>query len=233
MRQFTNKEFRSFKGPLLWPRTLSDFAFEDCSFYSCSIGHRHSKDFSRRTIVRNTTLRNCKVLTKSIIGPGQFDNVQLHNVVGAEVFVLGALYKHVKLSGKFDSLILHGMPNLETLPEDRAAYWRSCDGFYENCDWALDISEAEFLYFEIRARAVPSKLVLRDPKSQVIVRAEEIAGGRWRQLPLGTQVRSQFQNWEFGGQGDLVLVAPRRNKHAYEEIMNDIDILCSEGIARP
>lgn len=232
MKTIEGQTFKSWKGPLLWPRILGDVTLRRCKFLSCSIGHRHSKDYSRRTVVRHVSLLDCEVQSKTMLGPAQFENVEVSNVLGSETFVLGALYRNVKLSGRLGSVILHGMPNLSTPAEDRAAYWQRCDAYYTDVDWALDISAAEFFYFEVRARAVPAHLIIRDPETQAIIPADSMHNARFGKIPLGPQVLAMIEKWRFGSQGDLLIVAPKRNKDVFAEVMRDISVLRAEGLAQ-
>lgn len=231
--KISNKSIRSYKGPLLWPCTVGDVEVTGCTLTACSIGFRHSKDFKRRTIVRNVVMKDCRIESKTLIGPAQIENVQLENILGYEVFVLGALYKHVIMKGKFDAIVIHGLPNLETPREDRVRYWALCDQFYADCDWALDISKAEFASFDIRLRGIPADLVVRDPETQIEVRMEKIVEGRWRSIPLSDIVQAKFRMWENGGGEDLLIVAPKRNKKDFAAVMGDIRLLRDAGIAEP
>lgn len=233
MKHIANRAIQSYKGPWLLARTLGNVEIVDCSFAGCSIGYAHSKDFKRRTIVRNVTIRDCKVLSRSLLGPAQFENICVENITGCEVFVLGAVFKHVRMRGKFDAVVIHGLPNLQTPLDARPSYWKLCDEFYANCDWALDISEAEFGNFDIRLRGVPARLVVRDPETQAVIKAEKIADGRWRGMPLGGLAQFQLKMWESGGGEDLIIVAPKRNKAGFTEVLDDIRKLREAGIAEP
>lgn len=233
MKRIENKAIRSYKGPLIWPRTVGDVEVVGCTLNGCSIGYRHSKDFKRRTIVRNVTIKDCRIESNTLLGPAQFENLHIENVTGCEVFVLGALYKHVQMKGRFDAVVIHGLPNLQTLGKDRPQYWALCDEFYANCDWALDISKAEFANFDIRLRGVPAHLVVRDPETQIVVKREKLIEGAWRDMPMSGLVLAHFKMWESGGGEDLVIVAPKRNKKNFENVMADIRRLREFGIAEP
>src|SRR5262249_45750793 len=49
-------------------------------------------------------------------------------------------------------------------------------------DWALDITEAQFADFEIRG--ISSRLIRRDPATQVVVTRDKALADAWRTLDL-------------------------------------------------
>lgn len=144
------------------------------------------------------------------------------------------MLKHVKLKGKFDSWMLHGIADVDMLgsPSKASEYLSRSDKYYASCDWALDISEAEFFDFSIRTREVPVDLLRLDPETQVIVRAPKIRDGSWIGLVKENgYVDIGFKLWVNEGQmGDLVVVAPKRNPLIFQEVMADIKCLRAAGI---
>jgi hypothetical protein len=231
MKRFENKTITSYKGPW-WPRTIGSVELIGCTFRGCSIGFRRSKDFSRRTIVRNVYMRNCEIST-CLLGPAQLEEITVENVQGDNLFVWGALFKHVRMRGRFDGIVIHGIPELGMRGERQQRYWSLCNEYYASCDWALDIREAEFADFSIRTRGIPAHLVRRDPETQAVVTKQRIIEGKWRSLELGKLVQTDFRLWENEGGEDLIIVAPKGMKSDFIEVMADIRRLREAGIAEP
>jgi hypothetical protein len=233
MKRIENKTITSYKGPW-WPRTVGNVELIGCTFRGCSIGFRRSKDFSRRTIVRNVHMRNCKIST-CLLGPAQLEEITVENVQGDDLFVWGALFKHVRMVGKFDTIVIHGIVTTNWVSErdQLERYWLLCNEYYVDCDWALDIREAQFADFSIRTRGVPAHLVRRDPETQAVVTKQRIIEGKWRSLELGKLVQTHFRLWENEGGEDLIIVAPKAMKSDFIEVMADIRRLREAGIAEP
>jgi hypothetical protein len=80
---------------------------------------------------------------------------------------------HVAIRGAGGGLTLD---ELISIPDEkeRIQRFRAANGaFYENVDWALDISKAEFESCRIFCE-LPVRLIRRDPETQVVVRREKL-----------------------------------------------------------
>ena len=231
MKRIQNRAITSYTGPW-WPRNVGDVELVSCTLQGCSIGYAHSRSFSRRTIVENVIVKDCRI-SKCLVGPAQLQDIYLENILGGDLLVWGALFKHVTMKGRFDGVLIHGKARLEMSGEELRRYWPLCDRFYADCDWALDISDAEFGDFDIRTRGVPASLVRRDAETQAVVKAVKIREGLWKRMQLGGLVETAFNLWESGGGEDLIIVAPKRNKTGFAEVMTDIRRLRDAGIAEP
>lgn len=226
-----DKAIDGYRGPW-WPRIVGGITINNCAFRDCNIGFGFSRAFKRKITVKNVAVRKTKI-TGCTVGSVALENIEIEDVSG-ELTVWGSVLKHVKLKGKFDSWMLHGIADVDMLgsPSKASEYLSRSDQYYASCDWALDISEAEFFDFSIRTRGVPVDLLRLDPETQVIVRAPRIRDGNWIGLvKKNGYVDIGFKLWVNEGQmGDLVVVAPKRNPLVFQEVMTDIKCLRAAGI---
>jgi hypothetical protein len=86
------------------------------------------------------------------------------------------------------------------------------EDYYRDVEWAVDISEAEFL--EADLRGIPVHLVRRDPATQFILRREKLMAGGWRGADLGDPLMPHLiQIFLESGKSAEVMVAARRAKN--------------------
>ncbi len=211
-----------------------DLEFIRCRFNGGGFGYRRASDYSQRSCAKNIRIVDCCVRGFGI-GPAVLDGVFIQNVNCDLVTVWGALFKHVTIKGRCDKLMIHGIPTSQIISDHVAKcdYWNLCDSFYAGVDWALDIREAEFFDFCIRTRGVPGHLIVRDAETQALVKAEKVREGRWRTVGIESLTGFMFKLLESEGGEDLVIVAPKRNKADFAEVMRDIRLLREAGIAEP
>ena len=100
--------------------------------------------------------------------------------------------------------------------------------FYQNVDWALDISEAHFTGVEFSS-GIPADLVRRDPETQVILRRSSVVDGRWRDQIKNSLAVIWIEDFMKAGFDDTILVAGRRNRLFANE-MAAIDSLRDAGL---
>jgi hypothetical protein len=101
--------------------------------------------------------------------------------------------------------------------------------YYATVDWALDIREAEFKDFD--CRGVPSRLVRRDPETQIMVTRERVLGS-------GDQIAAGgpfWQSWlklflQDEWYADGILVAPNRDRR-FKELAEGLRALRRAGVA--
>ena len=212
--------------------TVADLEFAKCKISGSGFGYRRSPDFSQRSNAKNIRLVGCQV-RKCLIGPAVLEDIQIENLNSDVTIIWGALFKHVTIKGRCDKLMIHG--GYESgMPKDvLARYWLLCDGFYETVDWALDIREAEFEDFWIRTRGVPSHLVRRDPETQAVIRREKALSGKWREMGLCALSEIMFKEFMRDELDSFILVAPKRGKQDFKDILADIHRLREAGVAEP
>ena len=120
------------------------------------------------------------------------------------------------------------------LPEDRRrseiSLFRDANlEFYQNVQWALDISEAEFK--ELSIRGIPASLIRRDPETQVVVTRERALNCDWSNLSLNENLwPTTIDLFLRGEDSDVILIAPKRHPK-FRRYLEDIHILQKEGIA--
>lgn len=215
--------------------TVSDLEFVKCKISSSGFGFRHSPDFSQRSSAKNIRLIGCQV-RKCLIGPALLEDVHIENLNSDMIIVWGALFKHVTIKGRCDKLMIHGITgrgDIEVGGKGVLPYRALCDEFYESVDWALDISEAEFDDFSICTRGVPSRLVRRDSETQAVVRRQQALSGKWRGMRLSGLTQILFEDFMRDELDSFILVAPKRHKRDFENVLADIRRLREAGIAEP
>lgn len=228
MRAFSNETFDG------WDefdsgRTHQDVQFVGCTFQSCSLA-LGERDLTKRARVINAELRKCTVAACSVTAT-VFEDVLVDGLKTSGLFqTWAAVFKHVTLRGKVDRVMFSpffhpGYP--ESAFQKEVA--RANAEFYAAADWALDIREAEFKDFD--CRGVPSRLVRRDPETQVMVTRE-------RALGCGDALRAGGPYWESwlklflqdGWYEDAVLVAPKRDPKR-KELVAGLRELRRHGVA--
>lgn len=86
------------------------------------------------------------------------------------------------------------------------------ESFYQNVVWALDIANAEFDEFTLRAR-IPVELIRRDPLDQARISRQSALRGDWRSVDLkDTWFAVAIEDFLKIGLPETVLVAPRKSK---------------------
>jgi len=215
---------------------FEDMTFNRCHFDNCLLSS--AKDPSRRSTVRNVSLVDCTD-NGSLVGPAVIEDTLIENFQTPGVFqIFGAVFKHVVLRGQVGDLMISNecLPDLSlNLPyqyENVEAFREANAKYYRNVDWALDISQGEFKELDIRG--IPSRLVHRDPETQVVVTRQRLLDADdWRDLDfIVAPCRITFQlllDLEFDFE-DMIIVAPKRHRR-FREYMKDLQLLRETGIA--
>lgn len=208
---------------------LHDVTLKNCTFVACHLAHTAKSPRERRHI-KNVALIDCKATANTSIGNPVVEDVEVLNLQTSGLCIAwGAVYKHARFRGRCGKFML----NFEISEDLKKPFRKANEKFYSTVDWALDISEAEFVEFE--ARGVPADLIRRDPETQVVVRLNKVIATQhiWRKLdlrcnaiPFGLDNMIQF------GFKDTVFVAPKRGK-TFAEQLEGLRILQKEGIAEP
>ncbi len=230
MQTFQEKTFTQFrdKGS---NRIFSDIEFHRCIFDHCRISMTENPKL--RTTVRRINLYQCEVKTCFVDG-AIIEDVTVNGLKsGRDIFTSwGAVYKHVVLQGKFDSIMLspYIFPGINN-PRKQKPFFEANDAYYKQIDWALDISEGEFVECDIRR--VPARLIRRDPETQVVVTREKALLGEWKKLNLSkTYWTVSIEGMLEDGDPDVVLVAPKRSLDFYN-LFQGLKLLREAGVAEP
>lgn len=229
MQRFEKQEIHGYNDPDRI-MAVADLEFVKCKITGSGFGYRHSPDFSQRSSAKNIRLVGCHV-RKCLIGPALLEDIHIENLNSDVTIVWGAVFRHVTIKGRCDNLMIHGAADSGMFHGDLVRYLDLCDVFYAGVDWALDIREAEFEDFWIRTRGIPSHLVRRDPETQAVIRREKAISGKWREMGLCGLTQIMFKEFIRDELDSFILVAPKRGKQDFKEVMADISRLRDAGIA--
>src|SRR5713226_5166682 len=228
-RVFEKQKFSSFYDD--GGHVFEDLEFRRCYFQSSAISI--TCDLASRSTVHNMKIIDCEeggcFVHTAIVEDVLIDGFKTHGLFQA----FGAVYKHVTLRGRLGDIMLSPavMPGSATKDQQRA-FDEANASYYEGVDWALDISEAECQYLEIRG-GVPVRLIRRDPETQMVFKREKVMQGKWRKLEA-------IQGYWAGilelflqlGTTEEVLVAPKRDRR-FRELADGLQVLRDAGVAEP
>jgi len=168
------------------------------------------------------------------VGPIVVENLDAENCRSDRLFIAwGAVYRHVRLYGRFGRMLLTFLPTPVYSHEEIESFRLADRAFYETVDWALDISAIECEELDIRN--VPVRLIRRDPRSQVVVKYEKVLALRsvWEGLDMsGTPWQTSLRNVLLWKLEDKVLVAPK-GLDSYERHIDVLRLLRDAGVAEP
>jgi len=231
-KKFENRTFRDLRDADV-AAALTEATLVRCTIERCTYGATAKSPPERRSI-RNVSLRDCRVSGNCSVGPIVVDEVDIEHCISEGLFIArGAVYRHVRLRGRFGRMLLSFLPTLVYSDTEIEAFRRADRAFYEKVDWALDISAIEC--DELDIRNVPARLIRRDPRSQVVVNYEKVSALRsvWEGLELsGTPWQTALRNvlqWKLE---DMVLVAPK-GLDSYERLVDGLRLLQAAGVAEP
>ena len=205
---------------------FENIEFDKCVFDNCRISQTNNPFY--RSTVRHVKLTNCKTI-HSDTGIAIIEDVTVENLTVAQILqIYGSVYKHVTLKGKIGNIMLCDfLPSNICDEEEQEAVRCENREYYDDVDWALDISQAEFIDCDIRG--VPSDLIRRDPETQMILRREKAELINWGKLPLKSRLyQVTADNLLYYGYDDTLLIAPKRARD-FAELMHDLKILKEEG----
>lgn len=212
-------------------RVFKDLVFTQCTFQGCTMGI-DGKNLSLMPTIRDVEVRSCEAIGCSLCAT-IVEDVIVDGLKTSDLLQTWAtVFKHVTLKGRIDRLmfsnILHpGFPTCsfqEVIALSQAEY-------YASVDWAIDISEADFKDFD--CRGVPSRLVRRDPQTQMMVTRKRVAAA-------GQQIAAGGPVWEGvlklflkSAYPDRILIAPKRNRRKFKELAVGLNELRRHGIVEP
>lgn len=222
---------------------FSDMEFHRCRFINCDISITDVPEL--RSLVRNVKLFNCVYtglagLSAAIVEEVMVDGLKTNGLLQT----WGMVFKHVTLNGRIGRIMISqaiGSVLTGSAPQSvQHTFDEANAAYYSTVDWALDISQAEFEECDIRG--IPSRLIRRDPETQVVVTREKAVQGRHRHLDLYSCVdRSSGTYWDWSsfidlflkdGDPDVVLVAPKRHRR-FHKLLDGLKLLRDVGVAEP
>ena len=207
--------------------------YQNMKFLRCEFNHcllSVNKNPRNRTIVRQVELKQTKAfhctIHTAVIEDVLVDGLQTDGLL----ISWGAVYKHVKIKGNIDRIMLSPILEAATASDRRQKVFdQANEEYYKNVDWSLDISEARF--WECDLRLIPARSVIRDPNTQVIVTYEKATKMDWKKLDLSktywpTAIDHMIE-FKFP---DMVLVAPKRHPK-FQDYLDGLKKLQDFGVA--
>lgn len=201
---------------------IAHLEFDRCSFAGGVLSQ--ADDPQCDFVVEDVTLTRCKSGPFECHGV-RFTDVTIENPANRpRLAPLGCLFQRVVIRGKFGTFRIEpSNVRDESLRED---FLESARKFYENVDWAVDISGAEIN--DCVLTYVPGHLVRRDPATQLLIHRNRVDAAELGGLPSSARLaaeralRSPFDT--------VVAVPPMLSKDAARHIA-EREELRTRGIA--
>lgn len=209
---------------------FQNILFENCEFKNCQLSQTENPE--NRSTIRNIEIKDCSVSSNCSAGCAIFENIEIDNFqIDNQLKSLGAVFKHVYVSGNVGSLYISNEIDSPTSDSIRKSFSSANTKYYESVDWALDISRANFK--EIEIWGIPSKLIIYDYKSQRVITKENAKKINWEKLSMKSdKFRLFLEKMLKEGYEDIILVAPRLSKD-FEDLLYDLDVLTDAGYTEP
>lgn len=210
---------------------ISGGAFDSCFFDNC----RLDSFPAAKNRIRGTVFRNCRQRSSSVAGAVIEDVLVdgLKNMSDMPLFLEDSVFRHVTLRGRISQFKINPSAEVAGGPASEALAIAGHRAFYEDVDWALDITEAEFT-FGPDLQFVPGSLIRFDPATQARVRRSSFEGVDCDALPWKGSDLEIGLEWflEDGPYDEAVLVAPRKAK-SFKRDLAAIEMLRERGLAEP
>jgi len=234
MKNIVDKQFYSLvdRGDTL---LIENIVVERCEFGFC--GLCKTIDLKRRTTVRNVHIKDCVVLNHTSVGPAILEDITVENIKTYGLFILwDPLFKHVTLRGNVGQIKINPVAGVDAdlKPELQIPFNEAKAKYYQDLDWALDISEARFQVLDMCG--VPSHLVRRDTESQVVVTRQKALSQGWREKlhPSNTYWTDILNVFIQDEEPDIILAAPKAlPRKKYEKLLDGLKDLREIGLAEP
>ncbi len=229
MTEYCNRLFHSLidRGNGL---ALSDLTCLNCEFHNCALSLTTA--IQKRSVISNARFQNCQI-SASCIGPAILKNVEIDGLITDSLLILwGTVFDQVTFSGRIGKIKINcHVHHVDISERTQRPFDEFRDKFYQNVEWALDISRAKFRLLEITG--IPAHLIRRDPATQMVVTRERALAPAWR-----SRLRPANRLWPFAidsflatGEPDRVLVAPRTGpKHQVDKLLGELQELRDLGV---
>ena len=230
------REYACPGGDYALPGLVEDIEFRRCSVDMCQHPPRQN-DPSERPVIRGVRLFRCKVaasdLPPVIAEDCVIDTITFHRGIWGPQRIAGAAFRHVVIRGNVTGAVAFTPgPAFMGYRADRDAtmdsYVVANRRYYQDVDWALDISEARFTSVEFGS-GIPASLIRRDPSTQVVLRRSAVVDGRWTDQVDDQLARIWIEDLLRSGFDDTVLVAAKRGPK-FAEVMAVIARLREAGL---
>lgn len=197
---------------------ISDLRVVRCSFRACHLST--VADPAVRAVVRNVQLTDCRVFGESCTVSGAVIEDCVVDGFSADgvMFLVGCAYKHAIIRGNISPLVLDNRVIYTWISDEiKDRFVEANTKYYGTVDWALDIPEAKSNDMDIRG--IPSSLIRRDPRTQVVATQERVREQRWSKLDLDQRVRLWLNDLVRRGWSDSIFIVP--DKHPRRQRMLD------------
>jgi len=224
------KDFRDRDSSALF----SDIEFRYCRFETCHVSMTFEP--AKRSTLRRIKLIHCEQVNCNI-WPAILEDVTVDGLDTGRLLIANACaYRHVVLRGNVGNIkICRWVPWISGpagyLVRRQEAMDRANAEYYKGVDWALDISQAEFISGEVEG--IPLGLVRRDPATQFVLRATAIKEGRWRGVQEARKDwHALLDAYDKKGTGDVILIAPKAAPD-FKPLLAGLMALRAAGVAEP
>jgi hypothetical protein len=207
--------------------SVSQSAFNQCVVRSIPNGWNRFTNID----VSNTSHWNCAVSGCA------FDEVRLDGLKklgSSPFFVWASIFRHMTLTGSISGLKINRSDmRSDVAPEEMQWRENQTIKIYSEIDWTLDISRAKFPN-GITLEAIPGDKIIRDPKTQILIRRENLGASDWQSLEYnGTAIDIAISWFETGSLFDSVVIVPRSASKFRSADIGVLEMLRREGVAEP
>lgn len=212
---------------------ISSLSIKNYSFENCSFGYNGSHFFGNRDNVSDSLFEHCRI-SKCVLGPAIIRRSRIVNLMNDMLICWGTLFDEVILTGNLGPIMLHGIPTGFPDKSKLDKYKKISSRFYENVEFALDISNAQFSDFSIRTSAIPLALIRRDLNTQFIVSNPnaEVETIWINSLAISDYTKMMFRLMADDAMVENLLVAPKLDLDMYSIILRDAEVLEKHGMLR-
>ena len=210
---------------------ISNKKLINCIFDNCHIGTHDN--ITKLSIFKNIDMTDC-LLFNCLIGPVILEDITIKNLKTGDIAIFNLpLLKHIKIEGKIGKIRINNIGfNLMPTPEEKKKMIDMKNSFYQKVDWAIDISNAEFLDFF--CLGIPTNLFKINPEHQFIANRDKIIESGILSsefINKNIVLNTILQLFVESGESDMVLVAPLAKAKKYREpILSDLQKLRQEKI---
>ena len=207
---------------------ISNKELINCIFDNCHIGTRD--DITKLSTFRNIDMIDCSLLN-CLIGPVILEDITIKNLKTGDIAIFNLpLLKHIKIEGKIGKIKINNIGfNLMPTPEENK---KMIEMKNQKVDWAIDISNAEFLDFF--CLSIPTNLFKINPEHQFIANRDKIIESgilSSKFINKNIVLNTILQLFVESEENDIVLVAPLAKAKKYREpILSDLQKLRQEKI---
>jgi hypothetical protein len=224
-------EGRTIRGGRRWVgcNQFGNYRLDRCLFEKCVIGFNSIPFSNKRDVARDCEITDCTV-SHCVLGRAIVQSTIVRRLAGDMLMCWGTLFDRVRLEGKISPMLLHGRPRVGATRAESLGWRRFAAEFYKGVEWALDISDAEFVDFSIRTDAVPLNLVKRDRETQFIVSASSLSKvANIAALGLSEYASTVIELMREEGCSEALLIAPRGDPRLFDGVLKDCEMLRGLG----